>query len=452
MTRGSTPTCSWHYQHCCFDPQNVLSSTHQRRRDEQPSDSAAHPQGTGNISFSATLRRRLQKAEKGELADLLHEALRERENEATRQAATRLLGSSATRGSEEDDPAAGDEKRFEKAIAQAEAHNTRRALAVLAVAEQIPRDERTRQAMREKACVEVPLEEQLQVISASDWLITNVQHKPITQREAKAALARLAARGTRAPGPSGSRTNLLVAMGARAGGAQAVRDWTNIILEGLPPGLAQRWLSTILEPCVQGPRSEPTGGWQPHAGPTERRKVRPVTLAEMWVKLADDVASQRALPRVAAHLEPQQQGLNPTGLSKVIRCLRGWARQAEDNAAADPDAPARIIFSTDLENAFCCRTRSRALRETSLVDAHLARWNAVMWRSGSTQCWQRVDGGWEQDSTACGTPQGFRSGQQTFAVEATAGVRQALVGHDVAGVAIHDDWYFEMPHQSLEAF
>ena len=154
---------------------------------------------------------------------------------------------------------------------------------MLAVAEQIPRDERTRQAMREKACVEVPLEEQLQVISASDWLITHVQHKPITQREAKAALARVAARGTRAPGPSGSRTNLLVAMGTRAGGAQAVRDWTNIIPEGLPPGLAQRWLSTILELCDQGPRSEPTEGWQPHAGPTERRKVRLVTLAQMCV-------------------------------------------------------------------------------------------------------------------------------------------------------------------------
>ena len=31
-------------------------------------------------------------------------------------------------------------------------------------------------------------------------------------------------------------------------------------------------------------------------------------------------------------------------------------------------------------------------------------------------------------------------------------MRQALVGHDVAGVAIHDDWYFEMPSSSLEAF
>ena len=172
----------------------------------------------------------------------------------------------------------------------------------------------------------------------------------------------------------------------------------------------------------------------------------------MWLKLADDIASQRALPRVAAALEPHQQGLRPTGLSKVIRCLRGWARQADDNATADPTAPARIIFSTDLENAFCRMTRSRALKETSLVDTGLARWNAVMWRSGQTQCWQRVDNGWEQDRTACGTPQGLRSGQQTFAVEASAGVRQALEGHDVSGVAIHDDWYFEMSALSLESF
>ena len=142
-------------------------------------------------------------------------------------------------------------------------------------------------------------------------------------------------------------------------------------------------------------------------------------------------------------------GLRPISNRNDRACTQLAFRRSSDacdNAAADPDGPARIILSTDLENAFCRMTRSRALRETSLVDAHLARWNAVMWRSGSTQCWQRVDGGWEQDSTACGTPQGLRSGQQTFAVEATAGVRQALVGHDVAGVAIHDDWYFEMPH------
>ena len=267
-------------------------TAHRIRRDDQyssvspaapSSDEAAHPQGTDNISFSAVLRRRLQKAEKGELAELLHEAIREREKEGNRQAAMRLRGPATARGNQEDDPAAGDEKRFEKAIAHAEAHNTRRALAVVEATEQIPRDERTRQAMREKACVEVPLDEQLQVIAFSNWLLTNVQHQPVTQRETKAALARLALRGTRAPGPSGSRTNLLVSMGTRAGGVQAVRDLTNIILEGLPPGLAQKWLSTILEPCDQGPRPEPTEGWPLSAGPTERRKVRPVTLAETWV-------------------------------------------------------------------------------------------------------------------------------------------------------------------------
>ena len=101
----------------------------------------------------------------------------------------------------------------------------------------------------------------------------------------------------------------------------------------------------------------------------------------MWIKLADDVASDRALQNVAAHIEPHQQGLNPTGLARVIRCLSGWARQAQDRHVADPSTPARILLSTDLENAFCRMLRSKALRETALVDAQLARWNAVMWRS-----------------------------------------------------------------------
>eukprot|EP00974_Lingulodinium_polyedra_P004280 402196-Lingulodinium_polyedra.AAC.1 len=69
-------------------------------------------------------------------------------------------------------------------------------------------------------------------------------------------------------------------MGARPGGYQAVRDWTDLLLEGLPPELAKRWLETIIEPCDQGPRKQPPGGWPPGAGPTDRRKVRPVTLAE----------------------------------------------------------------------------------------------------------------------------------------------------------------------------
>ena len=305
--------------------------TQRRHREEQyssaspaapSSDEAAYPQGKDSISFSAILRRRLQKAEKGELAELLHEAIRERDDEAKRKAAERLQRPATTRGNQQDAFAAGDEKRFERAIAHAEAHNTRRALTVLEETEQIPRDECTRQAMREKACINVPPSEQLQVMAISEWVLANIKHQQVSQREAKAALARLAARGTRAPGPSGGRTNLLLAMGNRAGGAMAVRDWTNAILQGLPAGIAERWLETILEPCDQGPKPMPADGWPPNTGPTQRRKVRPVTLAEMWLKLADDIASQRALPRVAAALEPHQQGLHPTGLSKVIRCLR----------------------------------------------------------------------------------------------------------------------------------
>ena len=131
--RVSTPTCCWRYRHCCCDLQSVLSSQLIRGAETSSRATQPHIRKARTTSASAPLlRRRLQKAEKGELADLLHEALGEREEDGTRLAATRLLGTPATRGAGEDDSAAGDEKRFEKAIVQAEAHNTRRALAVLA--------------------------------------------------------------------------------------------------------------------------------------------------------------------------------------------------------------------------------------------------------------------------------------------------------------------------------
>ena len=53
-----------------------------RRRSGDAEDAPelhAHPRGANSVSFSATLRRRLQKAVKDEVAELLKEALRERE-------------------------------------------------------------------------------------------------------------------------------------------------------------------------------------------------------------------------------------------------------------------------------------------------------------------------------------------------------------------------------------
>ena len=72
---------------------------------------------------------------------------------------------------------------------------------------------------------------------------------------------------------------------------------------------------------------------------------------------------------------------------RVVRCLRGWARQAHEQAASgssSSEEPARVLLSTDLENALCRMLRSRALLATEAVDRQLARWNAVMWRSGTT--------------------------------------------------------------------
>ena len=144
-----------------------------------------------------------------------------------------------------------------------------------------------------------------------------------------------------------------------------------------------------------------------------------------------------------------QQGINPAGLARVVRCLRGWARQADDELTYQPAAEARILLSTDLESAFCRMLRSGGFAKTEAADAQLARWSAVMWRSGHTKCWQRVGDSWELDEAKVGTPQGLRSGQLSFAVEVTADVRESTQGVDVAMVGIHDDWYFELAAEDL---
>ena len=237
---------------------------------EDAAEPSTRPAGTDAISFSATLRKRLQKAEKGELAALLEEALLERAQEDRARADTPAAHRQAPPAGEEEQ-----ERRFERAIVQAEAHNTRRALTVLGQGEAIPRDERTRQAMREKACVQVPAAERQLTMLEADRILQQVPHVPVTTREIKQALGRLKLKCVRAPGPAGGRNNLLVAMGVRPGGPQAIRDWTDLLLEGLPGCLAGNWMCTTLVPCDQGPCKPPAGGGRPApAPPTAARSGR----------------------------------------------------------------------------------------------------------------------------------------------------------------------------------
>ena len=149
--------------------------------------------GTGHVSFCAALRRRLQRAEKGEYLALISEALDEQDAvpraHYTQHHVMHTAGESALT---EGDPDAADERKFERCIALSESHNSRRALAVLDGCPRIPRDEATRQHMKAKACMDTPAAEKTATMQKAEHLVATVAFKPASLREIKLALGRLA--------------------------------------------------------------------------------------------------------------------------------------------------------------------------------------------------------------------------------------------------------------------
>ena len=62
-------------------------------------------------------------------------------------------------------------------------------------------------------------------------------------------------------------------------------------------------------------------------------KVRPISLAETWVKLADKIAATAGSAGFRAKVEPIQLGAGyPDGVVAAVRCMRRWASAIEDAA------------------------------------------------------------------------------------------------------------------------
>ena len=63
------------------------------------------------------------------------------------------------------------------------------------------------------------------------------------------------------------------------------------------------------------------------------RKIRPISLAEAWIKLADKVAVAVGAASFRSKVEPQQLGAgHPDGVVAATRRMRRWAAGIEDAA------------------------------------------------------------------------------------------------------------------------
>ena len=135
------------------------------------------------------------------------------------------------------------------------------------------------------------------------------------------------------------------------------------------------------------------------------RKVRPISLAEAWVKLADKIAVGSGAKNFRAQIEPVQLGAGyPDGVVAVVRCMRRWACAIEeaaqwcaDNAEAaltpeGQEAAAQaecVLVGTDIRNAFGNMYRSGAIGAIERLCPALARLLASSWSQG-TLLWART--------------------------------------------------------------
>ena len=149
-------------------------------------------------SFCAATRRRIKLAEKMEMQELLQDALGEAEA-ATEARASARWGGDDSRGAPAVMLSQDLAKRHENAIRLMEQHNSKRALAVLAQEEAIPRDKRTREAMKAKVCLPTPPELSQATRVEAARTVQEVPHQKVVMREVRQAIDKLREKGPRAP-------------------------------------------------------------------------------------------------------------------------------------------------------------------------------------------------------------------------------------------------------------
>ena len=166
--------------------------------------------------------------------------------------------------------------------------------------------------------------------------------------------------------------------------------------------IASLWNAEILEPvdCGLAPECD-VGLAQVVAG----RKVRPISLAEAWIKLADKIAVAFGAKNFRAQIEPVQLGAGyPDGVVAVVRSMRRWATAIEEAAQwcaengdmiLTPEGQAAaaqaecVLVGADLRNAFGNMYRSGAIGAVERLCPTLARLLASSWAQG-TVLWART--------------------------------------------------------------
>ena len=143
------------------------------------------------------------------------------------------------------------------------------------------------------------------------------------------------------------------------------------------------------------------------------RKLRPVPLAEVLMKLAESCVIEQHTDRLLKGVEPTNLELGtPDAAALIVRIVRSWAN---DMAMAPKEGQdADVVLPTDLGNAYGRAFRSTCLEAARSACPQPAAICAAQWEPCDTRFWQRCDDGWTVDGTTRGGWQGSRAMQVMF--------------------------------------
>ena len=124
------------------------------------------------------------------------------------------------------------------------------------------------------------------------------------------------------------------------------------------------------------------------------RKLRPIELAEVLMKLAGSVVIEQHIGKLLEVVEPTNLGLGtPDAAAVIVRVVRGWASDIALAPKSDTDGD--VIMPIDLENASCGRAFcSTCLEAAGLACPPLAATCAAQWESTQDSDSDAMTDGW----------------------------------------------------------
>ena len=260
-----------------------------------------------------------------------------------------------------------------------------------------------------------------------------------------AKLVRRMARGVvlaAEPGPSGWRNADMTAVGRAEGGPAVLREWMGTWTGAMVPRCtAKLWTAATIAPLDCGPKKTEPGQQMPQPCP---RKLRPIALAEVLMKLAESCVIEQHIERLHKGVEPTNLEFGtPDAAALIVRIVRGWANDMAVTPKEGQDAD--VVLPIDLENAHGRAFRSTCLEAARTACRQLAATCAAQCEPCDTRFWQRCDGGWTVDSTTRGGWQGTRAVQVMFVLglEVALSKSDEMAPSEITRIGLQDDMTFK---------